>query len=204
MRWTVAAGSAWGIYCALANGVPVASTFAQMAVPWVWVAALVGWRFAQSSKRAALLGGVSLLAANVAYFGVSVIAASISAGYASSGIIFFALWAGVGLVIGPISGLLGFFLKVPSHRFLAVALLSSVSIAEPLALWAHIDHVDSHIAYLIVGALGLVLPMTLLGRDRKCLIGAIGIVMLAVYPTALILEVTLIALGQISPPMRLI
>jgi hypothetical protein len=43
MGQTIVAGTLWGIICGLANALLVASTLAQMAVPWVWVAAVVGY-----------------------------------------------------------------------------------------------------------------------------------------------------------------
>ena len=44
MRRAVVVGLVWGVFCGIANGVPVATTLVQMAVPWVWVAAFVAYR----------------------------------------------------------------------------------------------------------------------------------------------------------------
>ena len=96
-----------------------------------------------------MLGAVTLLAANLAYSGTGSIARSISGLPQVGGVGFLALWATVGLVIGPIAGIVGWWLTSQQRSFTAVVTLATVSIAEPLALWTHIDHLDAHLAYMV-------------------------------------------------------
>jgi hypothetical protein len=204
MRKAVVVGVVWGLFCGIGNGWPVATTLVQMAVPWIWVAAFVAYRAANSGRRAALLGGIGLLAANVAYFAIG----SIGRGFAGlslvGGIGFFALWATVGLVIGPVAGVVGWWLKSERTSFVAVVMLATVSIAEHLALWAHIDHFHAHLAYLSVAAAGVAFPLIWFRRERRNALKSLALVMILTYPSAVFLEATLIALDQISPPMRLV
>jgi hypothetical protein len=144
------------------------------------------------------------LAANVAYFGVGSFARGISGLPVVGGIRFFAIWATVGLVIGPIAGLVGWWLTIQRASFTAVVALAAVSVAEPLALWTHIDHFDAHLAYIGVAAAGLVFPLIWFRRDWRNALKALALVVVLTYPAALILEAVLIAFSQISPPMRLI
>jgi hypothetical protein len=204
VRRAVVVGLVWGVFCGIANGVPVATTLVQMAVPWVWVAAFVAYRAADSSRLAALLGAVTLFAANVAYFGLGSIAGDISGLAPVGGLRFFALWAAVGLVIGPIAGVVGWWLTSQRSSFTAVVTLAAVSVAEPLALWAHIDHLDAHLLYIGVAAAGLAFPLLWFRRDRHKALRALALVLILTYPVAVAFEATLIAFRQISPPMRLI
>ena len=204
MRKAVVVGVVWGLFCGIVNGWPVATTLVQMAVPWIWVAAFVAYRAAKSGRRAALLGGIALLAANVAYFAVGSIARGFAGLSLVDGIGFFALWATVGLVIGPVAGVVGWWLRTERTSFVAVVMLAMVSIAEPLALWTHIDHFDAHLAYIGVAAVGCAFPLTWFRRDWVNGLKALALVVVLTYPAAVVLEATLIALRQISPPMRLI
>jgi hypothetical protein len=204
MRRAVAVGIFWGVFCGITNGWPVASTLAQMAAPWIWVAALVAYQAAGSSKHAALLGGVALLAANVAYFAVGFVARGFSGLPLLGGIGFFALWTTVGVVMGPVAGVIGWRLTTHRTAFAAVVTVATVLMAEPLALWVHIDHFDSHLAYLSVAAAGLALPLIWFRRQWRQAVKGVALVLVLTYPAAVILEATLIALRQISAPMRLI
>jgi hypothetical protein len=203
MRRAVVVGLVWGVFCGIANGVPAATTLVQMAVPWIWLAAFVAYREADSSRLAAWLGAATLLAANVAYFGVGSIARGISGLPPVGGIHFFALWTVVGLVIGPIAGVVGWWLT-SQRGSTAVVMLATVSVAEPLALWAHIDHLDAHLVYIGVAAAGLAFPLLWFRRDRRKALRALALVLVLTYPIAVALEATLIAFRQISPPMRLV
>jgi cation transport ATPase len=87
---------------------------------------------------------------------------------------------------------------------MAVVTLATVSIAEPLALWTHIDHFDAHLAYLSVAAAGFAFPLVWFRRDWRNALKAVVFVVVLTYPAALVLEAVSIAFGQISPPMRLI
>lgn len=201
---TVAAiGSFWGVFCALANGWPIATTLAQMAVPWMWVAAFVGFRFAKDGRRAALVGAVVLLWANLAYFGFSSIGQLVNSGATLSGVRFFVLWSIVGLIVGPVAGVLGRSAGARPPYMLGIAALTTASVAEPLALWKHIDHTDAHIAFVIVASIGLTLPFLIRSGLKTSLIG-VSLSILLAYPLAVVLEVVLIALGQISAPLRLV
>jgi hypothetical protein len=203
MRRTVVVGAVWGIFCALANGDPVASTLAQMAVPWVWVAAFVGYRMARSTKQAALVGGITLLAANVAYFTVGTVFGGLSGVPLGGGIRFFMLWTSIGLVVGPIAGIIGWWISDEHTALAAVVTLATASVAEPLALWAHIDRLDAHLAYLSVAIVGLTFPVIWFRRTWRKVVKAVALPLALTYPAAVILELILIGLGQISPPMRL-
>lgn len=112
MRRAVVVGVVWVVSCGIANGWPVVTALGQMAVPSIWVAAFVAYRAASESRRAALLGGITLLAADVAYFAVRFIARGYAGLPLVGGIRFFALWATVGLVIGPIAGAVGWWLTI--------------------------------------------------------------------------------------------
>jgi hypothetical protein len=204
MRRTVVVGAVWGIFCALANGNPVASTLAQMAVPWVWVAAFVGYRMAKSTKTAALLGGISLLVANVGYFTIGTVSGGLTGAPLGGGIRFFALWTAIGLVVGPIAGVIGWWITAERTALPAVVALATASVAEPLALWAHIDHIDAHLAYVIVAIVGLTVPVMWFRRTWRKAVKAAALVLALTYPTAVTLELVLIGLRQISPPMRLL
>lgn len=135
MRGAAALGVSWGVFCGIANGWPVASTLAQMATPWIWVAAFVAYRVAGSSKQAALLGGTALLAANLAYFAIGIVARGFSGLPLFGGTRFYALWTIVGLVVGPVAGVIGRWLNEQRTASAAVVTLATISIAEPLALW---------------------------------------------------------------------
>lgn len=204
MRRTGVVGVFWGIICGLANGVPIASTLAQMAVPWIWVAAFVGYKLARTVKRAAVLGGLTLLVANVAYFGVGAIWGLVSESAAGGDVRFLVLWTTVGLVIGPVAGMVGWWLNTQRMNFAAVGMLSTISIAEPLALWAHINHTDAHIAYLGVAIAGLAFSCLFHRGDWRRAFRAVMLTVALTYPAAVVVEATLIALNQISSPMRLI
>jgi hypothetical protein len=204
MRRAVVVGVIWGAFCGIANGWPVASTLAQMAAPWIWVAAFVAHRAAGNTRQAALLGGIALLAANIAYFAGGIVLPAFSGLPLVGGIRFFALWTTLGLVIGPVAGIIGWWLTTARWAFTAVATLATVAIAEPLALWVHIDHIDSHLAYLGVAAASLAFPVVWYRRRWRKAVKAMAVVLVLTFPTAVLLEATLIALRQISPPMRLI
>ena len=51
---------------------------------------------------------------------------------------------------------MGWWLTSQQRSFIAVVTLATVSLAELLALWTHIDHLDAHLAYMGVVAAGLV------------------------------------------------
>jgi hypothetical protein len=205
MRRAIGIGLAWGVFCGIANGWPVASTLAQMAVPWVWVAAFAAYRAAPASTwRAAQLGGVALLAANVAYFAIGLLARSAAGLPLVGGVRFFALWTTVGLVTGPAGGVLGWWLTSKRWAVAGVAVLAAVSIAEPLALWLHIDHPDAHLAYIGVAAAGFFFSLAWFRQAWRDTFMAVASVLVLIYPMAVTLEATLIAFGQISAPMRLI
>lgn len=204
MRRAVVVGIVWGVFCGIGNGLPVVTTLVQMAVPWIWVAAFVAFRRASNSRLAVLLGAIALFAANIAYFGVGSIVRGLSGLPVVGGIRFFALWATVGLVIGPIAGVVGWWLTIERASFTAVVILATVSIAEPLALWTHIDHFDAHLAYIGVAAAGFAFPLIWFRRDRRSALKALAFVVVLTYPAGVVLEAALIALQQISPPMRLI
>lgn len=203
IREAVALGLGWGVFCGIANGWPVASTLAQMAVPWVWAAALAGYRAAATGRQAAVLGGVTLLAANVGYFAIGMLARNIAGLSPVYGIRFFVLWTAVGLVIGPVAGVVGWWLTT-ARAGVGVVALAIVSIAEPLALWAHLDHFDAHLAYVAVAGAGLAFPLVWFRRVWRTAATAVASALVLAYPAAVTLEVVLIALGQISAPMRLI
>jgi len=205
MRTAAALGLAWGVFCGIANGWPVASTLAQMAVPWVWVAAFAAYRTAPAgTPQATRIGGVTLLAANVAYFAVGLLARSATGLPLVGGIRFFVLWATVGLVTGPVAGVLGWWLTSMRRGVAAVAVLAAVSIAEPLALWMHIDHLDAHVAYIGVAAAGFSFSLAWFRQMRRATFMTVASVLVLIYPIAVVLEATLIAFGQISAPMRLV
>jgi hypothetical protein len=204
MRRTLVLGMVWGALCGLGNGAPVASTLVQMAVPWIWVAAFVGYHLARRVRRAAILGGLALLAANIAYFGVGVVWTLLADDAAGGDVRFLVLWTGVGLFIGPLAGMVGWWLTNHSTILPAVVLLATVSTAEPLALWAHIDHLDAHIAYVGVATVGLAFPLLFFRRKWSQAVRAVFLTAALTYPVAVVLEATLIALGQISSPMRLL
>jgi hypothetical protein len=204
MSKAIVIGIVWGIFCGIANGWPVVTTLAQMAVPWIWVAAFVAYRWAGNGRLAALMGGITLLAANVAYFGVGSFARGISGLPVVGGIRFFAVWATVGLVIGPIAGLVGWWLTTQRASFTAVVALATVSVAELLALWTHIDHFDAHLAYIGVAVAGFAFPLIWFRGAWRNAFKAVAVVGVLTYPAAIVFEATLIAFSQISPPMRLI
>ena len=106
-----------------------------------------------------------MLAANVAYFGVGSLARGISGLPVVGGIWFFVLWATVGLIVGPIAGVVGWWLTTERTSFTAVVTLATISIAEPLALWIRIDHLDAHLAYVGVAAAGFAFPLIWFRRD---------------------------------------
>lgn len=204
MARAIAVGALWGVFCGVANGWPIATTLAQMAVPWVWAAALVGYLAAASTRQAALLGAVTLLAANVAYFVVGGIARELAGLSAVGGIRFFVMWTTLGLIVGPIAGAVGAWLTAERTSLFAATALATISVAEPLALWAHIAHADARVAYVLVAAVGLVVALVRLQRGSGSRARTLGVVIGLTYPTAVALEVTLIALGQISAPLRLV
>lgn len=178
---------------------------AQMAVPWLWVAAAAGYVWgADELRRNALIGGATLVSGNFVYFGVAVVARAIAGDPAISGFRFLVIWSTIGLIMGPASAVVGRGLKNPDRKLAAATMLAAISMAEPVALWAHIDHRDAHITYIIVAAAGLGIPLMLF-RDRVGQgIGASALALAALYPLAVVLELTLILLGQISAPARLI
>jgi len=205
IRTAVGLGLAWGVFCGIANGWPVASTLAQMAVLWVWVAAFAAYRTAPASTtQAAWIGGVTLLAANVAYFAVGLLARSAAGLPLVGGIRFFVLWATVGLATGPVAGALGWWLMSRRRAVAAVAVLAAVSIAEPLALWMHIDHLDAHLAYIGVAAVGSSFSLVWFRQAWRDAFLAVALMLVLIYPMAVALEATLIAFGQISAPMRIV
>jgi hypothetical protein len=205
MRRPLAIGFAWGAFCAIGNGVPAASTLVQMAVPWVWVAGLAGsLSGANSAVRAAAVGAVTLVAANLAYFGVGMLARALTGEAPLGGVGFLALWATIGLIIGPLAGVVGHRLTAQRTALTAVVALATVSIAEPLALWFHIDRFDARAVYLTVAAAGLVFPLIWFRNAWRQAASATAVAMGLTYPTAVFLEAALISLGQVSSPMRLI
>lgn len=197
-------GLLWGAFCGLTNGLPIATTLAQMAVPWMWVAALVGYRYARDGRHAALLGGVVLVWANVAYFGLGTAAQVIDGVSVLGGVRFFILWSAVGLLVGPMAGFIGWSANRRPPRVPAIAALAAVSLAEPLALWFHINHVDAHITYVVVALAGLLLPLLWIRTWARKALAALAIAIAAAYPLAVVLEIVLIALGQVSAPLRLV
>jgi hypothetical protein len=204
MRLALLTGITWGALCGIANGLPLATTLVQMAVPWVWVALLVAFRTSDSGGQSAVAGGLTLLAANFAYLGVGFFARGIAGLSFIGGIRFFVLWSAIGLVVGPVAGLVGWLLKSRRTALLAATGVATVSIAEPLALWAHIDHLDAHIVFTAVAVAGVAFPLVLFRSSPRAAFQALGLAFVFTYPVAVALEVVLIALGQVSPPMRLI
>ena len=204
VRGAILLGAAWGLFCAFAR-FPIGSTLAQMAVPWLWVAVTAGYLWGTDElRRTALIGGVVLLSANFVYFGAAGVARAIIGDPVTSGLRFLVIWTTIGLVLGPASAVVGRGLKAPARQLAAATLVAAVSMAEPLALWAHIDHNDAHITYVIVAVAGLVLPFVLF-RDRMGLgIRSSVLALAAVYPLAVVLEFALILLGQVSAPARLL
>ena len=77
---------------------------------------------------------------------------------------------------------------------------ATVSIAEPLALWTHIDHFDANLAQMGVVAAGIAFPLIWFRRDWRKALRALALVLVMTYPTAVVLEAVLIAFRQISPP----
>lgn len=204
MGRAIAIGALWGVFCGVANGWPVATTLAQMAVPWIWVAAFVAYVAGSATRQAALLGGVTLLAANVAYFVVGGVAREVAGVSAVGGLRFFVLWTTLGLIVGPIAGVAGAWLAAERTGLPAAVALATVSVAEPLALWTHIAHADARVAYALVAAIGVAVPLMRYHRGSGSRARALAVVIGLTYPTAVALEVTLIALGQISAPLRLV
>ena len=51
-------------------------------------------------------------------------------------------------VIVRLAGVMGWWLRTKRASLPAVVALAMVSVAEPLALWTHIDHLDAHLAYM--------------------------------------------------------
>ena len=100
--------------------------------------------------------------------------------------------------------MVGRWLTYHSTILPAVVLLATVSTAEPLALWPHIDHLDAHIAYVGVAIVGLTFPLLFFRRRWSQAVRAVFLTAALTYPAAVVLEATLIALGQISSPMRLL
>lgn len=159
-------GLVWGVVCGIANGLPGVTTLVQMAVPWVWVAAFVAFREADNRRLAAFVGALTLLAANVAYLSVGSIGRGIAGLSLVDGVRFFALWSAVGLVVGPLAGVVGWWLT-QRNPFTGVVTLATVSVAEPLALWTHIDHLDTHLAYVGVALAGLAFPLVWFRRPNR-------------------------------------
>ncbi len=200
----VAIGSAWGVLCAVGNQWSVTSTFVQMAVPWLWVAAVVGFRSARGVRGAAVAGAATLTSANVVYFAVGAIASLVSDQQALANPRFLLVWTAVGLIMGPTAAVLGRLSASASAAPFALLALAAASMAEPLALWGHIDHVDAHITYSVVALVGLSIPVAVSATPMRKRWGLTASAVLVTYPVALLLEVVLIGLGQISAPVRLI
>ena len=199
----VVAGAVWGAFCGVGNGWSVVSTLAQMAVPWLWIAAIVGYRCADGARHAAQIGVATLVSANVAYFAVGAIARLLSGEAPIGGVRFLVVWTSVGLVVGPAAGMIGRWLTAERTSLPAAAALAAASIAEPLALWAHIDHLDAHLTYLVVAAVGITIPVIRLRAAPRRSLRATAVALAVGYPAAVIIEVALVALGQISAPIRL-
>ena len=204
MGGAVFLGAAWGLFCAFARP-PIGSTLAQMAVPWLWVAAAAGYLWGTDEvRRTALIGGATLVSANFLYFGVAGLGRAITGDPVISGLRFLVIWTTIGLIIGPGSALVGRGLKKPARKAAAVTMLAAVSMAEPLALWAHVDHRDAHITYLMVAVAGLAMPLVLFRDRTRQGIRSSVLALAALYPLAVFLELTLILLGQVSAPARLL
>lgn len=147
--------------------------------------------------------GVALLAANFLYFGIAGIARAMTGDPVISGFRFLVIWTTIGLIMGAASAVVGRWLKDPLRKLVAATMLAAISMAEPLALWAHIDHRDAHITYVMVAA-ALVMPLVLFrGRMRSGIRSSV-LALAVLYPLAVVLELTLILLGQVSAPARLI
>jgi hypothetical protein len=110
----------------------------------------------------------------------------------------------VGLVVGPVSGVIGFALRSRTLRWLAAGGLTAVSIAEPLAWWAHILHFDARMTYVIVALMGAAIPVAVLRTEGNAMLRASALALSSAYPLAVLVELVLIGLGQVSAPMRLI
>lgn len=176
-----------------------------MVVPWLWVAAAAGYLWGTDElRRTALIGGAVLLSANVMYFGVAGLARALTGEPVISGLRFLVIWTTLGLVVGPVSAAVGRRLKNPARELAAATTLAAVSMAEPVALWAHIDHRDAHITYVIVAVIGLVIPLVLFRDRMRQGLRSLVLALAALYPLAVVLELTLILLGQVSAPGRLI
>jgi hypothetical protein len=175
-----------------------------MAVPWIWVAAATGYGLAGHARRAVILGALVLVVANLSYFVVGRVVQAAGVGALASGVRFLMVWTGLGLVVGPIAGWLGWRLRDARTAMPSVVLMSTVSIAEPLALWAHIDHVEAHLAYVVVALSGLAFAAVWFRTSPRDAGRALGLALVLAYPAAVVLEAALVALGQISAPLRLI
>lgn len=202
-RRVVPVAIGWGVVCALLNWWPVISTLGQMAVPWVWLAAWAG-SLAGRRGAAAVTGGAALITATLAYFGVTYVSEIVAYVSVAGGYRLAVLWTAVSLVVGPIAGAVGHLVRNDRRRPFAVTAIAVISVAEPVALWAHIDHLDAHVTYVLVGIVGMSIVPALLRPPARTAALAAAMALIGVYPLAVGVELLLIALGQVSGPMRLL
>ncbi|MBK5268652.1 MAG: hypothetical protein JJE47_14590 [Acidimicrobiia bacterium] len=92
------------------------------------------------------------------------------------------------VIAGPASAVVGSGLKNPARKLVAATMLAAVSMAEPLALWAHIDHRDAHITYVIVAVAGLAMFLVLFRNRTRQGIRSSVLALAALYPLAVVLE----------------
>jgi hypothetical protein len=189
----VAVGPLFGVLDALASSSSWTTTLGQMVTPWVGVAAALGWR-SRTIGRAVVSGGVGLVAADAFYNVLGVVL------YGVVSWSHWLLWTGVAIVVGPVAGLLGWWARVAigPKRIFSVAALAALCISEGAALWRHIDHRDAHATYVVVGVVGLAVPVLVLRRGRDLLKAFASTLVLALVATP-VLEFGLGILGVVTP-----
>ena len=193
-----------GFFCAMVGDVPIATTFAQMAMPWAWLAAMVGLFRSWEAKQAALDGLLVLLTANLTYFVVRVAGRMIVTGQIDgSDVRFVILWSAICAVVGPAAALLGQSTRSDRSAVVGVALLSAGSVAEPPAWWWHVDRPGPGTAYLIVALVGITFLVIRFFGQRVRIVASLLLVALMVYPIAMGIEAALIVTDQVSKPFRL-
>lgn len=157
-RVAVLSGAALGAFCLVADRLDLVDWVEQLASTWVLVAAYAGSR-AASYRRAAVAGLLALLTATAVYYGGFV------AALASPTVV--AMWGLIAIVVGPVAGTVGrAALRGRARtRVASAALLAASLVAEPLALWSHLDHRDVRAVFVVMVVLGVALPGVVL-RDE--------------------------------------
>lgn len=192
VRLVVGSGVALGVASLFANQHMLTSTLGQMATPWVLVAAAVG-AFERAGQHRAVVGGALTLAAATIAYNVTGMAIS-----GSTNNYYFLLWLVVGLVVGSMAGYTGWQVKHGPLRLrvIAAAGLAAVCLAEAVVLWGHIDHLDAHLTYTVLGLVGLSVPtvtMSALGARVVVMTTALSLVFSALF--VVIFEYAFSALG---------